>query len=77
MLQVHKMHITTHNNHVTSATYRQVHEAQELAQHLHHWTEAEAGQCLTHLLCQLLADHTQSHMNHHVTDVLIFIRLVR
>ena len=31
-------------------TYCEVHEAKEFAQHLNHWTEAEAWQRLTHVL---------------------------
>ena len=38
-------------------TYCEVHKAKELAQHLNHWTEAEAWQCLTHVLCQVLEAH--------------------
>ena len=45
--------------------YREVHEAKEFAQHLHHWTETEAWQSFTHMLRQILS-HDMSQLVTHL-----------
>jgi len=77
--QAHKSKRTDRRTLWRVLPYREVHEAEELGQHLNHRTEAERWQRLTYVLRQILHSRNTSHrtvtLSHHVTVKVAHTRL--